>query len=301
MNVIITGPPRSGTTLVCHLLNRLPDTVALHEPIRFASLSRGAEPGRLVDEIDRFISDARAGLLADGRAISSHVDGRVPDDPIDRGEGGGRFSWRRFLRHLPTRLATGRRLRRIRAERGWVRFDRPLSENFLLAVKHNAEFTALLPELARRHACFAVVRNPLAVLASWNSIEFAPGRGRAWAAERVDPALRRALDRLSDRHARQLFLLDWSFERYATLLAPDHVIRYEELITTDGRILERITPAAGRLDVPIENRNTNPLYDHALMRRLGERLLASDGAYWHFYDRDEVEALLARLGGDSAC
>jgi hypothetical protein len=32
-NVVLTGLPRSGTTLVCRLLNKLPDTVALHEPL----------------------------------------------------------------------------------------------------------------------------------------------------------------------------------------------------------------------------------------------------------------------------
>ena len=30
-NIVLTGLPRSGTTLACRLLNLLPDTVALHE------------------------------------------------------------------------------------------------------------------------------------------------------------------------------------------------------------------------------------------------------------------------------
>lgn len=32
-NIVLTGPGRSGTTLTCYLLNMLPDTVALSEPI----------------------------------------------------------------------------------------------------------------------------------------------------------------------------------------------------------------------------------------------------------------------------
>ena len=32
-NIVLTGLGRSGTTLTCHLLNKLPDTVALAEPI----------------------------------------------------------------------------------------------------------------------------------------------------------------------------------------------------------------------------------------------------------------------------
>jgi len=32
-NIVITGPGRSGTTQTCHLLNKLPDTVAVNESI----------------------------------------------------------------------------------------------------------------------------------------------------------------------------------------------------------------------------------------------------------------------------
>jgi hypothetical protein len=38
-NILITGTPRSGTTLPCHLLNELPDTVALHEPMKVKEFS----------------------------------------------------------------------------------------------------------------------------------------------------------------------------------------------------------------------------------------------------------------------
>ncbi len=32
-NIVLTGPGRSGTTLTCHLLNKLPDTMALAKPL----------------------------------------------------------------------------------------------------------------------------------------------------------------------------------------------------------------------------------------------------------------------------
>lgn len=37
-NIILTGLPRSGTTLSVHLLNKLPNTVGLHEPIKFKEI-----------------------------------------------------------------------------------------------------------------------------------------------------------------------------------------------------------------------------------------------------------------------
>ena len=42
-------------------------------------------------------------------------------------------------------------------------------------------------------------------------------------------------------------------------------------------------------------RNLNPLYDRDEMLRLGERLLASEGAYWRFYPKKSVEGLLAAV------
>jgi len=38
VDIILTGIARSGTTLTCALLNKLPQTVALHEPMNPAEL-----------------------------------------------------------------------------------------------------------------------------------------------------------------------------------------------------------------------------------------------------------------------
>jgi hypothetical protein len=45
----------------------------------------------------------------------------------------------------------------------------------------------------------------------------------------------------------------------------------------------------------MENRNANKLYDYEGMLQIGERLLASEGAYWEFYTRESVEQLLNEL------
>src|SRR5689334_16285425 len=50
-DVLVTGLPRSGTTLTCHLLQKLPDTVALHEPMDFHKFS----PERSRDDMCRDI------------------------------------------------------------------------------------------------------------------------------------------------------------------------------------------------------------------------------------------------------
>lgn len=289
-DVIITGLPRSGTTLTCHLLNKVPNTVALSEPYNpapdLSDSENHAEASRLVRA---FFDRTRAQILDSAEAPSKHVTGVVPDNP--KGDYPG------WLRWLPNDLkghpVLGRRaLRRSRVQRGTIRIEKHLARSFLLCVKHNGPYTALLPELKMHFRCFAVVRNPLAVLASWNSISFGPCDGHDYAAEMLLPRLKQQLDRQSDRYERQLHLLSWFYDQYREHVQPDHVVRYEELIASGGRALGAITPDADALLLPLRNKNQNKLYNRKLMQSLGERLLARDNACWHFYSQADVRALL---------
>src|SRR5688500_6211375 len=79
-NILITGTPRSGTTLTCHLLNLLPDTVALHEPMRVSEFGALHDHAEICRTIARFCADQRAAIGERGRAVSKQIDGTVPDN-----------------------------------------------------------------------------------------------------------------------------------------------------------------------------------------------------------------------------
>lgn len=274
-NVLITGTPRSGTTLTCHLLNKLPDTVALHEPMRvksFASLSHE----QIREDVRRFCDEQRLSLRLHQRAISKNVDGVVPDNPI--GEG---------------RSDAGLRKRLV--SKGEIVVDKPLSPDFMLAIKHNSAFTAVLETLVAHFPVYGVIRNPLATLASWSSVEFSASSGYARAAERLDPALKTRLAAIADDLDRQICLLDWFHGQFRRYLPADAIVRYESVVATGGRVLSMVNPAAAGLNEPMESRNTNKLYDVAAMFTIGERLLASDGAYWEWYTKESVSDLLSEL------
>ena len=297
-DVVIAGIPRSGSTLACHLLNRFPDAVALHEPFSLSGLRRwpglpfGSE--RALLGVEGFFAAARASLRERGEVISKHADGVIPDNPI--GEGGrGAASLRTLVRRALRRLGGGRVLRRGRVVRGLVRVGKPLSDDFLLCVKHPSIFTGLLPHLMDHYPCFATVRNPVAVLGSWNSIEFAVSDGRSRAAERLDPSLRRQLDRCATRGERQLRLLEWYFERIASWLPPARILRYEDVVATGGTLLARIAGTTAPVHRPLESRNRSSDYDAALVLELGERLLSAPGAWSAFYPLESLERLLAEI------
>lgn len=277
-NVILTGIARSGTTLACTLLNRLPRCVALHEPMSPATLRAAGSRSGAVDRVEAFFAEQRASLLATGTAASRTVDGTIPDNPFAAAAGAG-----------------GRRVSIVKP--GTVHFDKPLAPGFRLVVKHPSCFTALLDLLTVRFRCVAMVRHPLAVLLSWNTTEANWVDGRQPAAEAFDDALRSRLDALSDPLDRQMAMLDWSFRTYARLLPRSQVLRYEDLVASGGGALSIVDPDAGTLGAVLEERNASPIYRQVDVGRLAGRLLASDGAWDGWYPPETTAALAERFEG----
>ena len=269
-NIALTGVPRSGTTLCCRLLGEAVQTVALFEPMDVQRLPHQDRAAAL-DQVEAFFAMSRRSLVTSGRAFSNQIGGSVPDNPFGQ-----------------QRDSQGRRMRE--AVLGEIVVDKPLGDDFTLVVKHNAAFTALLPELAQGMEAFAVVRNPLAVLASWHSVDLPVSHGRLPAGERLDVELSSLLDSLDDVLERQIAILDWFFERYATALPRERVMAYEAVIHSGG---EELALATG-LPVPrmpLTGRNASKLYDSALAWHLAERLLARGGGWHAFYCDAEIEAL----------
>jgi hypothetical protein len=275
-DVLVTGTPRSGTTLTCHLLNKLPDTVALHEPMKVKTLSDLTSPDEICPAIGRFLAEQRHSIANDGKAVSKNVSGAVPDNPFGS-----------------SRSHQG--LRQSMASKGKIDIEKELSPDFWLVIKHNSAFAAVLGQLVECFQVYGIIRNPLATLASWNSVDFGGQEGHAGGAERLDPELRANLAGIADRLDRQIFLLGWFHERYRRFLPDRSVIRYESIVETGGRALAVVQPEARVLTEPLENRNANKLYDHQLMLRMGERLLQTAGGHWEFYSRESVERLMTEI------
>jgi len=272
-DIILTGLPRSGTTLTCYLLNKLPDVVALHEPMRVSAFGTFTDQGARLRHIEDYFRDTRRHILERGAAVTKHVDGRIPDNTVPERRG-------------------ARGLRESLEIRGEIGLNRVLSPDFSLGIKHPAAFTALLGDLVGRFPCYALVRNPLSVLSSWNSIDMSHGRGHSPVAEMLDPALAAALAAMPDVFARQLHLLSWFYDRYLRFLPMESVLRYESVVATGGRALAAVVPAADSLAESLKSKDKS--YNRDLMRRLADKLLSSEGAYWSYYTRENVQALLER-------
>lgn len=234
------------------------------------------DPARACARIRDFVEQTRARILEEGRAPSVLVEGRLYDNivsarPADSG------------------------LRERRGEQGLIVIGKSLSSQFTLVIRKNALFTALLPHLNDFFPCVVVVRNPLATLASWQTVDLPVHRGRVPGAEPYDRDLRRTLDQEPERLRRQVTVLNWFFGRYRAHLDPRHVIRYEDLIESGGRVLFRLLARDGAESVVLESRNDNALYRGACAQTLLQALLETGGAWTHYYRPCDLEHAAAGI------
>ena len=268
---LLTGIPRAGTSLCCRLAGKLANTVALSEPLTGETFADTEEAAEACRRIGRFMSQTRQRILADGRAESVHVQGRLDDDMVAAATSDGA-------------------LRRTRTQRGDIRINKPLTPDFMLLVKHNALFAALLPCLTPRFACIALVRNPLAALASWQTVDLPVNRGRVPAGEQFDADLGTALDDQADALQRQLIVLNWFFRQYEQHLPPERIVRYEDVVRTDGAVLFRALghQPSEPLGEVLASRNAIAAYGRNA-ERLRTALQRDDGAWRRFYTLEDCE------------
>ncbi len=270
---LITGIPRSGTTLVTKLLNCIPDVVALNEPMPVMQIA-GKSDYELYHWIDSNVESYRSGLIRDGRVMTNHVNQNFVDNS---------FSESINSRGLRPSLLT----------LGLLDVKKNLTDQFLLAIKHNGAFTAVAHHLVHQYRCFAVIRNPLPVLLSWQTVDIPLNRGRMPVAEAIDTELHRNLNRLTDHLDRQIFILNWFFERYYQFFSEKNIIRYEDLVKEGSTYLTKITPGACLSSGQLSSRNTSSLYTRELVPEITARLKNTGGHFTHFYSISEIESVLS--------
>ena len=263
-DIIITGLPRSGTTLLCMLLSEHENVVALNEPMD-KDLFKNHEDA--IRNIETCFKNFRASLLESGKALARTKNGNITDNA-----------------YTPNSLSRQREVRRTE-----IQFSKKLDSQFTLAMKHCAEFTLLFPEILEKYSVFAVIRNPLALLGSWNSVNVPVSRGRVAKAQKLNKWLFDKLENMgNDILGRQLFIMSWYFEQFK-LLSSERIIRYEDIVTKPSWTISRISGRELSGKYPeMSNKNTSDYYDSEFLKIAGPRLLESEGSYWDFYSREDI-------------
>jgi hypothetical protein len=275
-DIILAGIPRGGTSLACVLLNQLSNTIALNEPLELSQLVSKNETDKIVWLKDQF-AEARDNLSRNKTTLS-------------KGKGG------RLVSNLFSDIPAADGLRKNIATLQAISFPHFVdSRGFTLIIKHPNAFTVLLPLLRDHFECFAIVRNPLAVLLSWNSTRAKWQEGFVPMAEKLDELLHNQLMRAKSTFERQLFILARYFTIIREALPLSQVLRYEDIIETGGSVLSAICPEAERLACYLSNLNTNAAYDRAKVDLFTGELLHSSCNWAPFYGKKDIVSLSNNL------
>jgi hypothetical protein len=207
--ILLTGLPRSGTNLVCTCLNTLPNCVALTEPMQ---VPRHGDADRAVDEIIRYADAARDRLRSEGLAYARTVNGVIADN---------------FYREAVD--DNGLRSEQTDAGVTLVKIGKPLAPDFRLFIKHPGIFTVLAKPLLQKLPLYAIVRHPIGVLASWQTVDTALRQGRWPVVEAFAPDLKERLDSLGEPLDRQIAIMKWAFQVYHDL-PRERVLTYETIV-----------------------------------------------------------------------
>lgn len=236
-DVLVTGLPRSGSTLVSALIDGLPDAVCLNEP--------SWQPGLL----SKFPLD----ILPFCKWLS------------------GDYAWTRqqiFMQEAVTdfRAADGSPLldglldpmqkRNDKGEPEGVVFLRPgLSADFILAMRHHALYTSILPTLVkfRQFKIIAVIRHPFDVLNSWRQLQIPlPARGRPHGIARFWPEALAIAEAKMEAADQMVQLYDTYIQRYHELREHVTIVKFEDVID-DPFLVSRLfgidTPSANAMKV----------------------------------------------------
>jgi hypothetical protein len=267
-NILLTGVPRSGTSLTCRLLGHLPNTLALQEPMQTNLFGQMGSFSEIKKSIDLFFEEMRKSALEKGEVITFHIDGIWPDNyfpPPSRDSG--------FRKRL--------------AKRGFVTINKEITPEMTMIIKHPQAFTALIPQILQFYPMFVIIRNPLWSLASWNSTHIPSRKGRSPDAEPLDQVLASNLEKIEDLIDRQIYMISWMFEKYSHVDAK-YIIRYEEIIDSHGKCLEKIIPEAKLLNETLYSENRPERYPNVPLEELRQRLIKTGGAFFDFYSPSDL-------------
>lgn len=261
---LLTGIPRSGTTLCCKLINTCPQALALHEPIDPMKIPPSADKPSCA--VKTQIHSLREKLQKGEPFEHGDKKNLVLDNPIAQN----------------TLLDDGKRA--LKAQRGMLTLS-PIANKTQLFIKQNAMFAALSKDLSGEFRMIAIVRNPIDVLTSWMSVDLPVATGRIPGGERFCTALKKRLDTISTTIDRQLFIYHWFIKQYLECEIP--VLKYEDIIKSKGASLFEACGLAGQNDSSLIQRHAyKPEFESILSyvtSTLDYELLSP------FYSRSDVE------------
>ncbi len=212
---LITGVPRSGTSLTLKLLSESPNSICLSEPswlrtLRFEGHTAEQFSDALSVKITAVLAQVKAGNPIEVTVAKGSKN--IPDNYYRKVNG-------KVLNVKQTDL---------------VHYEYKSDMN--LFVKSNTLFTACLKQLlyCPQWQVSCVIRNPLYVLLSWQSLNIPVSKGKIKIGELYSSHVRK-ISQIDDLLDRQIAILNWFFDCYKKCQVS--AIKYEDLVASPQTLL----------------------------------------------------------------
>lgn len=268
-NLIVTGLPRSGTTLTTALLNQLSNSVCISEP--------GWQGGWLENSrnehafVERLANDYNAvrKKIIHGQPVRDKVsiDGLPLTNYYKRQDG------KKSEKNFETQPIT-------------YNID---SHDFLLGMKHNAQYTSVLPFLANSNlfSFIYIIRHPIPTIMSWRSMGLALRVGKVPEGAHFWPELKQINNSQEEILKKQVMIYNLFCERYWELKDKGHILKYEDIVS-DPSVLETITGLTYTQKINIEDQNKSPYYNWDEMDQIKDMLVKHAPYALKFYSMNDL-------------
>lgn len=264
-NYLITGIPRSGTTLLTSLLSKSCATV-FSEPSWLKEVRReGVTPEEFSKCFIKKLNSLRDDLQKRKPIllkVSKFYKGQ-PSNYYVRNTAGEIINDKE---ELPTLL-------------------NPKAYNQPFIIKSNAQFTACLTELIkfRRVKISCVIRNPIAVIMSWRSLDIPVSHGNMKIAEQYNKDYLAFVAPAKSLLEKQVLMVDWFFAEYSKHAKRISIIKYEELVNKPNQILSQWSFYDRTMGVSLKNHNKSSNYDLSERDEIRSCFLQNANHYKAFY------------------
>ncbi len=243
-NILITGIPRSGTSLFASLIAKNQDAVVFSEPDWLKSIRN----------ISQDSSQFTQNLLLQISQLRLDIEKNKPLAlKINRKDGSLPSNY--YLRNNHGEVITQKTESKVVLESS--------AANNPFYIKSNAQFTACIKDLLKSNQfkIVCIIRSPIACIMSWRSLQIPVSSGNMKIAEKYSLSFKEMISQKVSILSKQVAIIDWFYKSFHEYSKYIELVKYEELISDTSNVIKRITLSEPTSIPELNSKNSSKHYD----------------------------------------
>ncbi len=252
--LLVTGIPRSGTSLISNILSKNPRAISFSEPRFIKNIKAAAHVADDVTfHLEQSIKNIRENIKV-GRSVEFRVH-KNPNQNLDN--------------YFTRRQEAGKEV--VIKNSSYRRITLPKTRHSdLIVIKNNLLLTACIQSLIKRFQMLVVVRDPVATLSSWNSLDIPVSRGKVKSGFKYCQTLQKMVNS-NDLLERQIQIFDWFCYQYRQLEKQVTLVKYEELVKYPNNQLSKYLDYDTKI-TGLKNMNDSAYYPSGLKNKIIDKI-----------------------------